>query len=108
PSRNGTATNRSGSWAGASESETISIPPVSRRSAGGCLTKGVGGYRIVPMLTTERPLDQLTKDELYDLAQAAGIDGRSKMDKGELVRALENRTDSKTEEAPAESSSNGD
>jgi hypothetical protein len=39
----------------------------------------------------ERPLDDLTKDELYERAQAADIEGRSTMSKDELLRALKAR-----------------
>jgi hypothetical protein len=34
------------------------------------------------------PLEDLTKDELYDRAKAADIPGRSDMSKDELIRAL--------------------
>lgn len=33
-------------------------------------------------------MDALTYDELYDLATEAGVEGRSKMSKGELIDAL--------------------
>ena len=36
------------------------------------------------------PYEEWTKEELYDKAQEVGIDGRSDMDKGELIRALRN------------------
>jgi hypothetical protein len=36
----------------------------------------------------EDGLEELTKQELYDRAQAAGIPGRSEMNKHELIRAL--------------------
>lgn len=36
-------------------------------------------------------LKELTKDELYELATDADIEGRSQMSKGELVDALRNR-----------------
>jgi hypothetical protein len=36
-----------------------------------------------------RPFEELTKVELYRRAQAADIEGRSKMTKDELARALE-------------------
>jgi hypothetical protein len=39
----------------------------------------------------ERSLEELTKDELYERAQAADIEGRSTMSKDELVRALKAR-----------------
>ena len=42
--------------------------------------------------TVQRELNTLTKDELYDLAQELDVEGRSKMDKSELIRALEART----------------
>ncbi|MGR3467059.1 MAG: DUF7218 family protein [Shimia sp.] len=36
------------------------------------------------------PYEEWTKDELYERAQEIGIDGRSDMDKGELIEALRN------------------
>ena len=47
------------------------------RSRGGRRTRGNGG------------LGELSKQQLEDRARAAGIEGRSKMTKAELVRALE-------------------
>jgi hypothetical protein len=38
-----------------------------------------------------RSLEELTKEELYERAQAADIEGRSTMSKDELVRALKAR-----------------
>jgi hypothetical protein len=35
-------------------------------------------------------LDDMTKDELLKRARKIGIEGRSKMSKGELIRALRN------------------
>lgn len=37
-----------------------------------------------------RPYEAWTKAELYDQAKGVGIDGRSKMDKKELIMALRN------------------
>ncbi len=37
------------------------------------------------------PYEEWTKAQLYDKAKQVGIDGRSKMDKGELIDALRNR-----------------
>jgi hypothetical protein len=39
----------------------------------------------------ERSLEELTKEELYERAQAADIEGRSTMSKDELLRALKAR-----------------
>lgn len=39
----------------------------------------------------DRSLEELTKEELYERAQAAEIEGRSTMSKDELVRALKAR-----------------
>ena len=39
----------------------------------------------------DRSLEELTKEELYERAQAADIEGRSTMSKDELVRALKAR-----------------
>ena len=38
-----------------------------------------------------RPYEERTKEELYDQAEKIGIEGRSKMDKNELIKALRNR-----------------
>jgi hypothetical protein len=45
-----------------------------------------------PARRNERPLDELTKEELYERAQAADIEGRSTMSKDELLRALKARS----------------
>lgn len=37
---------------------------------------------------SSQPYEEWTKDELYDRAQEVGIDGRSLMDKDELIEAL--------------------
>ena len=37
------------------------------------------------------PYEEWTKDELYERAADIGIEGRSKMDKGELISALRNQ-----------------
>lgn len=37
-----------------------------------------------------KDLDERTKEELYDEAKKLGIDGRSKMDKKELISAIRN------------------
>ena len=39
---------------------------------------------------SQPPYEEWTKDELYDRAQEIGIDGRSEMDKSELIEALRN------------------
>lgn len=41
--------------------------------------------------SNDRPLDELTKEQLYERAQAADIEGRSTMSKDELLRALKAR-----------------
>ena len=38
-----------------------------------------------------RSLEDRTKDELYNKAKDLGISGRSKMNKGELVKAIRNK-----------------
>jgi plasmid stabilization system protein ParE len=38
-----------------------------------------------------RPLQERSKDELYNLARRSGIRGRSNMSKGQLVTALQRR-----------------
>ncbi len=38
------------------------------------------------------PYEEWTKDELYDRAEEIGIDGRSDMDKDELIEALRNHS----------------
>ena len=37
-----------------------------------------------------KPYEDRTKDELYNKAKEVGIDGRSKMNKKELIKALRN------------------
>ena len=37
-----------------------------------------------------KPYEQWTKDELYEQAKRVDIEGRSKMDKAALIRALRN------------------
>ena len=37
-----------------------------------------------------KPYDEWTKKELYEQAKNVGIEGRSKMDKEELIKALRN------------------
>ncbi|MBU2948867.1 DUF7218 family protein [Zobellia uliginosa] len=37
-----------------------------------------------------QPYEERTKEELYDQAKNVGIEGRSKMDKAELIHALRN------------------
>lgn len=37
------------------------------------------------------PYEEWTKEELYDRAQELGVEGRSDMDKDELIEALRNR-----------------
>lgn len=39
---------------------------------------------------TAKPYEQWTKSELYDQAKNVGIEGRSKMDKNSLIKALRN------------------
>ena len=43
----------------------------------------------VERVVSERPLDTLTRDELYELAREQDIPGRSRMKKSELRAALE-------------------
>jgi DNA end-binding protein Ku len=50
---------------------------LERMGAGGDRPKGDGG------------LSDLSREELYERAQAEGVPGRSKMSKDELVAALE-------------------
>jgi len=42
----------------------------------------------VERVVSERPLDTLTRDELYELARALDIRGRSQMKKAELRAAV--------------------
>ena len=48
--------------------------------------RGASHERVV----SERPLDAMTRDELYELAKEHDIPGRSKMKKDELRAALQN------------------
>jgi hypothetical protein len=63
------------------------IPLIPLSGAGVLLALGTAGalYR---RRSRRAPLDELTKDDLYERAQAADIPGRSGMTKDELVRAL--------------------
>lgn len=38
--------------------------------------------------TDSRPYEERSRDDLYKLAKEIGIDGRSKMDKEQLIRAI--------------------
>jgi len=55
----------------------------------GEITLGEDEYEV----TTDEPLEEKTKDELYELASEADIRGRSEMDKAELVEALSESED---------------
>lgn len=46
-------------------------------------TQGTGNPRL--------PLEERTRDELYNRARAMGVAGRSKMGKGELIKAIRAR-----------------
>lgn len=50
--------------------------------------RGVEGAADDRLVLTRAELEELTAEELYDLATALEIDGRSQMNKGELVDAL--------------------
>lgn len=62
---------------GMSKEKAARIANTSRRSAG-----KRGG--------SSPPYEEWTKDELYEKAQQVGIEGRSSMDKKELISALRN------------------
>lgn len=52
---------------------------------------GIGSYAAIVSAGRQRPtgdLDEMTRDELYETARERDIDGRSKMNKSELVAAL--------------------
>jgi DNA end-binding protein Ku len=60
-----------------------------RKQAGGAPTGGAGpAPKAVPAPGGDDDLSGLSKDELYDRAAAASVQGRSKMTKDELVAAL--------------------
>lgn len=46
------------------------------------------GYEIYEDLTEEKELEEMTYDELADKAREKEIEGRSKMNKEELIEAL--------------------
>lgn len=75
------------------EEEETEVFPEMRQKVGGELTRmGDQLARRKQQLTSSRSPDlllDLTKDELYDRARSAGIDGRSRMNKKELARALQ-------------------
>lgn len=62
----------------------IAAVVVSLRRRPETLEDTAAGERVV----SERPLDSMTRDELYELARERDIPGRSKMNKGELLSAL--------------------
>ncbi len=41
-------------------------------------------------IVSERPLETMTRDELYELARERDVPGRSRMNKAELQAALQN------------------
>lgn len=47
-----------------------------------------GGPASAERVVSERPLDTLTRDELYEIAQELDIRGRSKMKKPDLLEAV--------------------
>jgi hypothetical protein len=51
---------------------------------------GSGGNKASRRGGSSSSLDDMTKDELLKRARKIGIEGRSKMSKGELVRAIRN------------------
>jgi len=46
------------------------------------------GYEILEDLTEEKELEEMTYDELADKAREQKVEGRSKMNKEELIEAL--------------------
>ena len=58
----------------------------TRRQAGRTPKKTTAGTG-----NPNRPLEDRSKQELYNIAQDLGIEGRSKMKKAELVRAIRQR-----------------
>jgi hypothetical protein len=63
--------------------------------AGGAALGALAGARLVVPRVRRRQrrghLDDLTKDELYELAQESDVEGRSGMTKDELIAALRGR-----------------
>jgi hemerythrin superfamily protein len=64
------------------------------------MRKALGDARLVELgqelafakldqVMTVSDLGEMTKDELYEMARATGVEGRSEMDKDDLIRALE-------------------
>ena len=58
--------------------------------------KGMSKEKAARIANTENPdhdstpYEERTKEELYEKAAEVGIEGRSKMDKSELIKALRN------------------
>ena len=69
---------------------------VARDAVGGlddAVGRAAGAVRETATSVADRPeLDELTKEELYERARAAGIPGRSDMSKDELIAALRNHS----------------
>jgi hypothetical protein len=61
------------------------LPPVERL---GSSTDGIDGDGGVEERRTPHRLEDRTRDELYERAQALDIEGRSRMTKDELVEAI--------------------
>jgi hypothetical protein len=57
--------------------------------AGTAVAAAIAAPLVRRLLRGKSSLAELTKDELYERAQAADVQGRSKMTKDELVGALE-------------------
>ncbi len=62
------------------------------RAGAGAASRAAGATTgAVASLADRRDLEELTKEELYERAQAADIPGRSSMSKDELIAALRER-----------------
>ncbi|HET7487374.1 MAG TPA: Rho termination factor N-terminal domain-containing protein [Acidimicrobiales bacterium] len=74
------------------EEEENEVFPKMRDALGGERLDSAGQELAVAKLQHLRSvvdLEELSKDELYELAQSAGVDGRSDMAKDDLVKALQ-------------------
>lgn len=70
--------------------EALRKDGASKEKAARIANAKAGGQRPAHTGGKASQYEQWTRDDLYERAKEIGIDGRSKMDKGELIDALRN------------------